>query len=94
MAASGGRLFGRRPVTFYQPASKPDLQASLSAGSAMASLPRVLPHHPLTCPTKLFFDVDGRFGCDHVTVDADDQRTRFAVDQSIAMLLIEQAFKL
>lgn len=65
-----------------------NLQATLSAGNPPGD-PPPLPHHPLTCASTLWLDEDGRMGCDHVQVPADDRRTRGAIDQSIAILLIE-----
>jgi hypothetical protein len=50
------------------------------------------PHHPLSCRSELLWlDEDGTFGCEHVQVPPDDPRTRGAIDQSVAILLLELA---
>lgn len=74
--------------------SEISLQATLSAssygpGGYDAHTPA--PHHPLTCTGQLSFFEDGSFACEHVAVGPDDERLRFAIDHSIAILLIECA---
>jgi len=70
-----------------------NLQATLSASSAMPPPVDGTPgwHHPCTCPTTLRYDEDGRFSCEHTTVEPGDRRTQYCVDHSVALLLIEQA---
>lgn len=66
------------------------LQAVLSSTtSGMAT--SVLPHHPIACTGSLSFDADGVFGCEHVKVPADDERTQACLNHSLACLLIEFA---
>lgn len=68
-----------------------NLQATLSASSAMTDPSPPAPHHPITCTTNLRFDEDGTFSCEHASVPPDDLRTRHCIDHSVALLLIETA---
>lgn len=69
-----------------------NLQATLSASSAMSEdQPR--PHHPITCNSMLWLHEDGRLECEHAVAPSDDVRTQFCLDQSIAMLLMELAWR-
>lgn len=70
-----------------------NLQATLSASSATAASPGA-GHHPICCESALAFHEDGRFSCDHATVEADDVRTHQCVDHSIALMILEEAMKL
>lgn len=70
-------------------ASEINLQATISAASAMTE--SVESHHPITCTSRLYLHEDGRFECEHTVVPPGDIRTGFAVDHSIAILLIECA---
>lgn len=65
-----------------------NLQSTLSAASSGLGAP-VVPHHPSTCTSVLFFHEDGTFECEHARVPAGDPRTQACVDHSIALLLIE-----
>jgi hypothetical protein len=66
-----------------------NLQTTL-AGANPPTDPPPTPHHPLTCKDELLWlDDDGRMGCEHTQVPADDRRTRGAIDQSVAILLLE-----
>lgn len=61
--------------------------ASANGNSGDTSLPR---HHPINCSSEvLWLEEDGRMGCDHGPVAADDPRTQACIDQSVAILLIE-----
>jgi hypothetical protein len=65
-----------------------NLQATLAAASPTDEIPS--PHHPINCrDSLLWLEEDGRFGCDHVQVPADDPRTQACIDHSVAILLIE-----
>lgn len=70
-----------------------NLQATLSAASA-PSAANYEPHHPICCQTTLRLEEDNSFSCDHLTVPADDPRTRSCIDHSVALLIIELASKL
>jgi hypothetical protein len=73
-----------------------NLQATLSsssAGSALEGETPPSPHHPITCTSTLWYAEDGAFGCEHVRVPPNDTRTKFCIDHSIALLLIELAVK-
>jgi hypothetical protein len=72
------------------PSGTLNLQATLSASSA-CSVPVIVPHHPITCQSRLRLYHDGTFACDHAAVPEDDQRTQFCIDHSIALLLVELA---
>lgn len=52
-----------------------------------------VPHHPITCQSKLYFNEDNSFGCEHVTVPPDNLRTKRALHHSIASLIIEEAVR-
>ena len=68
------------------------LQSTLSSASSGASGDRtVIPHHPITCTSKLYFEEDNTFRCEHVTVEADDPRTQACVIHSLVLLLLEPA---
>lgn len=67
------------------------LQATLSASSAGLS---DMLHHPITCVTdRLKYHEDGSFECPHHKAPPDDRRTRACVDHTIALLLMEEAFR-
>lgn len=66
-----------------------NLQATLSASSAVAHEKNPVPHHPCTCNGRLYFTEDNRFGCEHVEVPADDPRTQSCVNHSISILIFE-----
>jgi hypothetical protein len=71
-----------------------DLQATLAAANPQTD-PAPVPHHPLACREgRLWLDDDGRMGCEHAQVPADDRRTRGCIDHSVAILLLEEAAKL
>lgn len=67
-----------------------NLQATLAASSAM-SLAFAGVHHPITCTGTLAYHDDGTFACEHAVAPADDPRTRYCLDHSLALLLIELA---
>lgn len=69
-----------------------DLQGTLSAGNPPPLDSVVVPHHPISCRGELEYDDDG-FRCAHASVPADEERTVFCVQQSIAVLLMELAFQ-
>lgn len=70
-------------------------QASLSAVSVTLEPFHDGSHHPVTCVRgELYFDEEGTFSCEHATAGPGDQRTQFALNQSISSLLIELAFEL
>lgn len=69
-----------------------NLQATLSASSAGVS--DVNPHHPITCTSQLEIDIEaGEFRCEHVGVPLREERTVYALQHSVAILLIEEAVK-
>jgi hypothetical protein len=82
-------------VTFRGSAER-TLQATLSSASAGSNEgPAVVsPHHPINCSTQLRLEPDGTFSCDHASVPGGDDRTRFCVNHSLALLLIELAHEL
>lgn len=67
-----------------------NLQATLSASSAGQGEP-IEPHHPITCPSTLWYEEDGTLRCEHATAPPGDIRTRQCIDHSIAVLLMELA---
>jgi hypothetical protein len=68
------------------------LQSTISA-STSADGGQYIPHHPITCTSKLFFEEDGSFGCEHTVVPPDDPRTAACLRHSIALMIIELAFE-
>ncbi len=66
-----------------------NLQSTISASTA-SHTPHY-PHHPITCTSKLFYEEDGTFGCEHTSVPPDDLRTGECVRHSVAILLLELA---
>lgn len=71
-----------------------NLQATLSASSALMPQDSPTPHHPITCPSTLRYAEDGSFACEHVTVEAGDLRTGYCVAHSMALLILEEGRKL
>lgn len=67
-----------------------NLQATLSAGSAISDQV-IAPHHPITCTSRLALNEDGSLACEHAVTPPDDLRTKYCVDNTIAILLIECA---
>ena len=66
-----------------------NLQATLAAASPPSD-PAPAPHHPIMCREELLWlTEDGRFGCEHAQVPAGDPRTRYCIDHSVAILLLE-----
>lgn len=82
-------------VTFARPAML-KLQATLSSSSVpVDEAPlSVQPHHPITCTSDLRLEPDGSLLCDHAAAPADDERTRFCLNHSLALLLMELALEL
>jgi|GEM_PF-179564 len=73
----------------------PKLQSMLSASSAgTPSAEQPVPHHPITCNAGLRYFEDGSLACAHATTSPDDLRTKYCVDHSIALLLVELAHEL
>ena len=70
-----------------------NLQATLSSSSAIGNdeSTAVHPHHPITCASSLRLEPDGSLRCDHAAAPEDDQRTRFCLNHSLALLLMELA---
>lgn len=67
------------------------LQATLSASSSGMS---DMLHHPIACANSwLKYHEDGSLECEHHKAPADDLRTRACVDHTIALLLMEEAFR-
>lgn len=67
-------------------------QQSIASATA-DNVVEVVPHHPITCLSKLYYNEDGSFGCEHVTVPSDDARTHRALNHSIACLILEEAVR-
>lgn len=75
------------------------LQTTLASGSALSVLiegaEEIRPHHPITCSSRqIALYEDGSMSCDHAATSPGDLRTQYAVNGSIAVLLLELAFKL
>lgn len=69
-----------------------NLQATLSASSAGAGSWE--PHHPITCTGELEFDTEaGEFRCPHLGVPIGEERTVYALQHSMAILIIELAVR-
>lgn len=69
------------------------LQSTIAAAtSGIGKLPEGIPHHPITCTDKIYYDEGGVFSCEHGEVPANDERTQAALIHSLALLLIEEAF--
>lgn len=72
----------------------PFLQTTVAAAtSGIGKLPPHVAHHPIACADKLFFEEDGTFSCEHYSVPPNDERTKACLIHSIALLIIEEAFK-
>jgi hypothetical protein len=71
-----------------------NLQATLSSSSVTDGPSPVTPHHPITCATTLRLEHDGSLACEHAEAPGDDARTRFCLNHSLALLLMELAMEL
>ena len=71
-----------------------NLQATLSSSSASDGTITVKPHHPITCASDLRLEHDGSLACEHAEAPSDDPRTRFCLNHSLALLLMELAVDL
>ncbi len=71
----------------------PQLQSTISAATS-GSGPEIVPHHPITCTGRIYYDEDGTFRCEHATAPPDNTRTQQCVTHSIALLIIELGMKL
>lgn len=69
------------------------LQSTISA-STSTNDSNIHPHHPITCTSKLYYEEDGSFSCEHATAPPDDVRTKQCVTHSIALLIIELGMSL
>jgi hypothetical protein len=74
-----------------EPTGSQSIQSALASETTGTRWSATVPHHPITCRGPLWFYDDGRFACEHVTVPPDDPRTRAALDQTVAVLLLELA---
>jgi hypothetical protein len=82
-------------VTYANGQPGVNLQATLSASSALSlNEGPPDPHHPITCISRLSYDEDGNFSCEHASVPPDDVRTQYCLDHSVALLLIELSLEL
>ncbi len=70
-----------------------NLQATLSSSSGTGNdaATSIQPHHPITCSSALRLEPDGSLTCDHAEASGDDERTRFCLNHSLALLLMELA---
>ena len=71
-----------------------NLQATLSSSSVTDAPATVQPHHPITCASTLRLEHDGSLACEHAEAPGDDPRTRFCLNHSLALLLMELALDL
>ncbi len=79
----------------HGPGGTINLQATLSSSSAgTPAAEPIRPHHPITCPTDLRLESDGSFACEHTSAPSGDTRTRYCINHSVAVLLIELAQQL
>lgn len=69
------------------------LQSTIAAATA-AGHSDVLPHHPITCGDKIYYEEDGTFRCEHATSPPENVRSQQCVTHSMALLLIELAMQL
>lgn len=69
--------------------SMTNLQATIAAGTAGQTDQVVLPHHPITCTSGLYYDDEGILSCDHAIAPFGNQRTQASLNHSVACLIIE-----
>lgn len=84
-------------MSFYQAGSEAGqilLQQTLSSASSTHEPFHGGPHHPITCTSKLYYEENDSFRCDHSEAAPNDNRTKQALNHSIAFLLIELAMSL
>lgn len=73
--------------------SAPQLQSTCSAATSGVLSPGLQgPHHPITCTSKLYWDEDDTFSCEHSSVPGDDPRSKSCLIHSMALMIIEEAF--
>lgn len=73
--------------------SAPQLQSTIAAATATGDT-EVHPHHPITCTSKIYYEEDGTFRCEHASAPPDNVRTQQCLTHSLALLLIELAMKM
>lgn len=72
-----------------------NLQATLSSASAATYQgdDNVLPHHPITCTSKLYYHEDGSMECEHSLAPPNNPRTQAILHHSLSCLIIELAYE-
>lgn len=83
--------FGGAPLYPSSSTTTPHLQSTCSAATSGGTLPPGVMHHPITCTSKLYYEEDGSFSCEHYTMPPDDPRTKSCVNHSIVLLIVELA---
>lgn len=73
--------------------SSQQLQSTIAAASSDNDN-SIQPHHPITCPDKIYLEEDGTFRCEHAAAPPNNVRTNQCLTHSIALLLIELAMSL
>lgn len=74
---------------------KVNLQSTLSSCTAATyqGEDNVLPHHPITCTSKLYYHEDGSMECEHSIAAPNNPRTQAVLNHSVASLIIELAYQ-
>lgn len=88
-AAQGGL-----PIPGMVGSAVPHLQSTLSSQTSSNEHSPIQPHHPITCTSKLYYEEDGTFYCEHATAPPGELRTQQCVTHSVALLIIELAMAL
>jgi len=73
--------------------SNAQLQSTIAAATA-GNDNSVIPHHPITCGDKIYYEEDGTFRCEHAVAPPDNVRTQQCVVHSLALLIIELGMQL
>ena len=69
------------------------LQSTIAAATASGDV-GIVPHHPIVCGGKIYYEEDGTFRCEHASAPPDNVRTQQCITHSLALLLIELAMKM
>lgn len=92
-AAPSSPIGGNVSNPYASATTSHQLQSTVSAAtSGVPTEPGVI-HHPITCTSKLYYEEDGRFACEHAEVSPDDARTQACLHHSMALLVIELALE-
>lgn len=81
-------------MSFTHTQSSVNLQGTLAAITADGTPPVIRPHHPITCMGRLELDENNCLHCPHADTEPGDGRIEAALRHTMAIMIIEEAYKL